>query len=283
MAFKRLQKWFIRKTPEKAEEAGARLGRLVWRLSGKHRQRALENLQRAFPEKSSEEHLALGRGVLEHFGRVMADFVRTPVRTNEEVLATATVDGYENLLSALALGKGVLLISGHVGNWERMGHWLAAKGHAVSAVARDANDPEMNAIILELREATGMQIISRGDAIQPIIEALAKGTLVGITPDQNSEEIFVPFFGHPCGTVKGPAVLARRTGAPLVPVYFMRSGPNKYRFVIRPPLAPEEGYSIIEGYTRAINTSLEGIVREYPDQYLWIHNRWKSAKKRGLV
>lgn len=282
-AFKRLQKWFISKSPERAEEAGAKLGQLVWKLSKKHRLRALDNLERAFPEKTHEEHLEIGVGVLEHFGRVMADFVRAPVRTNQEVLDTVTVEGIEHLERALAKGKGVLLISGHIGNWERMGHWAAARGYPVSVVARDANDPEMNDLVLKLRETAGMKVISRGDAMQPIAERLKKNEMVGIMPDQNSEEIFVPFFGHLCGTVKGPSVIARRYGAALIPVYYMRSGPNKYRLIIEPPLTPEEGYDKVEGLTRAINTSLERMIRQYPDQYLWIHNRWKSAKKRGLV
>jgi Kdo2-lipid IVA lauroyltransferase/acyltransferase len=282
-AFKRLQKWFCAKTAVQAEEAGAKLGRLVWRLSKKHRQRALENLERAFPDQTPEWHNEVGRGVLEHFGRVMADFVRAEVRTNQEVLDTVTVEGYENLEAALAKGKGVLLISGHIGNWERMGHWVSAKGYPVSVVARNANDPEMNEIVLRLRNQAGMDVIPRGDAIEPVRDRLAKNELVGLLPDQNSEEIFVPFFGHPCGTVKGPAVISRRYRAPLIPIYYMRAGPNQYHLIIEPALEPEPGYDQIEGLTRAINTSLERAIRRYPDQYLWIHNRWKSAKKRGLV
>lgn len=282
-AFKRLQRWLSKKTPEGAEEAGARLGRLVWRVSRKHRERALENLGRAFPEKTPEERVRLGKGVLEHFGRVMADFVRAPIRTNEQVLNSCEVAGVENLRNALAEGRGILLISGHFGNWERLAHWLSASGYVTSVVARDANDPEMNAIVLGLRQAAGVSVISRGDAIQPIMEALKRNEIVGILPDQNSEEIFVPFFGVPCGTVKGPAVIARRSGAVIVPAYCLRIGKNRFRVVFEEPLEPEPGFDKVEGLTRAINRSLEDRIRDYPEQYLWIHNRWKSAKRRGLV
>lgn len=282
-AFKRLQRWFQKKTPVQAEEAGAKLGRKVFRLSKKHRERAMENLARAFPEKTEEERFKIAQGVLEHFGRVMADFVRAPGRTNQEVLDTLEIQGQEHFQAAFEKGKGVILVSGHFGNWERMAQALGAIGAKVSVVARDANDPEMNQIIIGLREAGGVKVISRGDSIQPIMEALKANELVGLLPDQNSEEIFVPFFGVPCGTVKGPAVLTRRSGAVCIAAYCVRIGPNRYRMIFEPVLKPEEGFDFVEGLTRTINKSLENAIRQYPDQYLWIHNRWKSAKKRGLV
>lgn len=282
-ALKKLQKWFMKKSPEGAEASGAKLGRLIFRVSKKHRERALENVRRAFPEKSAEEQTNISRQVLEHFGRVMADFVRAPIRTNAEVLGSMTIEGFEHLEKAQANGKGTIVISGHFGNWERMAQALVAKGLTTSVVARDANDPEMNQLVLDLRHAGGVSVISRGDAIKPIVDALKRNEVVGILPDQNSEEIFVPFFDVPCGTVKGPAVISKRTGAPIIPIYCARTGPNRYRFIIQPPLQPEEGFDFVEGMTRAINHSLEGIIREYPDQYLWIHNRWKSAKRRGLA
>lgn len=282
-AFKRLQRWFEKKSPEQAEAAGARLGRMAFRLSKKHRERALENLARAFPEKSEAERQQLAKGVLEHFGRVMADFVRAGKRTNEEVLASMEIEGQEHLLNALATGRGVIFISGHFGNWERLAHALATIGGPISVVARDANDPEMNQIVNGLRESGGVKVISRGDSIRPIMDALKANEMVGILPDQNSEEIFVPFFGVPCGTVKGPAVLTRRSGAVCIAGYCARIGPNRYRVFFEPPLEPEPGYDFIEGLTRRINKSLEDAIRQYPEQYLWIHNRWKSAKRRGLA
>lgn len=272
-----------RKTALQAEASGAKLGRMAFKLSKKHRARALENLTRAFPEKTEAERESIAIGVLEHFGRVMADFLRSHKRTQQEVLESTEVIGREHLTEALSRGRGIILISGHFGNWERMSHWISASGYPVSVVARDANDPQMNDLILELRHANGAKVIARGDAVRPILERLKANELVGILPDQNSGEIFVPFFGHPCGTVKGPGTLARRTGSPVLPVYCLRIGPARYRMVICEPLSPEEGFEPIEGMTRAINRSLEEQIRQFPDQYLWIHNRWKSAKSQGLV
>lgn len=282
-AFVRLQKWLGRKDAAGAERVGERLGRLAYRLSKKHRERALENLARAFPEATQQQRDDWAEGVLVHFGRVMSDFMRAATRSKQEVIDSIEASGIERIDEVLAAGKGVILVTAHFGNWERMANYLALKGYTLSVVARDANDPDMNALVAQLREAAGVEVISRGNAARAVLTKLRKNECVGILPDQNSDEIFVPFFGVPCGTVQGPAVLSQRSGAPILPMYCARIGVGKYRVWVEPPIEAEEGFEPVEGLTRAINASLEAAIRQYPDQYLWIHNRWKSAKARGLV
>lgn len=282
-AFIRLQRWLERKTPEQAERIGERLGRLAYRLSKKHRHLAQENLGRAFPDLSGSERNRLAEGVLIHFGRVMCDFARALKRSKEEVLSTCVFEGMEHLEAAREKGKGIILIGAHFGNWERISQLMVSSGYPTSVVSRDANDPQMNDLVNQLRLASGVGIISRGDAALPTLKRLKKNEAVGLLPDQNSDEIFVPFFGVPCGTVTGPAVISLRSGAPMIPIYCTRIGVNRYRCWVEPPLVPQEGFEPVEGLTRAVNKSLEDAIRQYPDQYLWIHNRWKSAKRRGLV
>lgn len=281
--FVRLQRWLGKKDIAAAERIGERLGKLAYRVSRKHRERALENLARAFPEATIEQRQGWARGVLVHFGRIMADFMRGGSRSREEVLDSVATEGFELLERALADGKGAILVTAHFGNWERMGAYVAARGYKLSVVARDANDPEMNELVNRLRLATGIEVISRGNAARAILTKLKRNECVGILPDQNSDEIFVPFFGIPCGTVQGPAVLATRSGAPIIPTYCVRVGIGQYRLWMEPPLIADEGFEPVEGLTRSLNRSLEQAIRQFPDQYLWIHNRWKSAKARGLV
>lgn len=282
-AFVSLQRWLESKSAAQAERIGERLGRMAFRVSKKHRNRAIENLTRAFPEKDAAEIRILAEGVLVHFGRTMADFMRAGARTKEEVLDSIEVEGLEHMDAARRAGTGGLLIGAHFGNWERLAHATVLLGYPVSVIVRDANDPAMNELVERLRQATGVGLISRGDAAVPTLKRLKRNEFVGLLPDQNSDEIYVPFFGVPCGTVTGPAVLSLRSGAPLLPMYCVRTGPCKYRVWIEPPLEPEPGFEPVEGLTRAINRSLEAAIRQYPEQYLWIHNRWKSAKRRGLV
>jgi KDO2-lipid IV(A) lauroyltransferase len=282
-SFIRLQRWMERKDALQAERIGARLGRLIFKVSKKHRRRALSNLELAMPELSENERMRIAKGVFEHFGMVGTDFMRTRKRTDEEVLQSVTMEGFEHVEHALSLGKGVLVITGHFGNWERMGQYARANGFLMNVVARDADDSTMNRMMFDLRNTAGLNVISRGNAARTMLSLLKENQLVAVLPDQNSSEIFVPFFGKPCGTVQGPGVLHLRTGAPLLPVYCPRVGPAKYRLIIRPPIEPVPGFEGPEGYTRAINESLEEVIREYPEQWLWLHDRWKSARRRGLV
>ena len=222
-------------------------------------------------------------GVFAHFGMSMADFIRAGKRSKEEVLSSITPEGFDSIEQLLKEGKGIIIVTGHFGYWERLAQFIALQGHPFSVIVRDVNDPATNQLVLEMRTAAGVSSISRGNAARAVLTRLRKNELVGILPDQNSGDIFVPFFGKPCGTFVGPAVLGERAGAPLVPVYCYRTGPGKYHAVVKPKLEPEPGYDRIEGLMRAVNQSLEDIVREHPEQYLWMHDRWKSARKEGLL
>jgi KDO2-lipid IV(A) lauroyltransferase len=230
-----------------------------------------------------DERRELARRVFEHFGIVAVDFLRVKVRTPQE-WDEMTHEGMEHLERALALGKGVIAITGHFGNWERLPTFLARRGIAGMVVARDSDDQEMTEFVNEFRAHGGWGVIPRGNSTRPILQALKSNQLVGILPDQNSSETFLPFFGHPCGTVLGPGVLAERSGAPVVPLWCVRVGPGRYHVIVEAPLEPT-GPSGVRGeaMARAINLALEGIIRRYPEQWLWFHNRWKSARQRGLI
>lgn len=283
-AFKRLQAWAIRQSPEKAYRRGLALGRLMFRVSRKHRNIALANLAIAFPERDESERLELSRRVFEHFGQTAIDFMRSSIRTNEEILATTTCEGLENVAAALELGKGVMLITGHLGNWERGAHYMTAKGYKLSVIARDANQSDLNDLVLELRQAAGIEVIARGNAARPVMTKMRKNEMVAILPDQNSWEAFVPFFGKQAGTALGPAVLHRRTGAVLIPLACFVDGPGKLHMVFGEPIVPLEGFEDEDhAIMAAINKTLEDLIRLHPEQYLWFHDRWKSARRKGLL
>ncbi len=283
-ALTRAQRWLVRKSSDQAERIGERLGRLIWRASKKHRRRALANLALAFPKMGAPERERLARKVFEHFGRVTADFLTSPRRSKEDLEASMTVEGLEHLDEALERGKGVVMITGHFGNWERLAAWLSTHGYPVTVVQRDVRDSSLNQMVQSLREGPGTKVIGRGDAARPIIERLRKNELIGILPDQNSDEIFLPFFGRPAGTVLGPGVISERTGAPVVCCWCVWLGPGRYRMIVEPILLPEPGYPTKgEGTMRSIHRSLESIIRQYPEQWLWFHDRWKNARRKGVL
>lgn len=282
-ALKQIQKSFLTPDVGKAERRGEVMGRLIYRLDRKHRERTHANLQLAFPEWDQGRQDRVAKEVFLHWGRMMGDFLRTPLRTNEEILANIEVEGQEHILTAMQHKKGVIACTAHFGNFERFGQWSLATGRPLTVVARDANQSAIQDEVAKLRACTGMETLSRGNSARQILAKLRQNELIGILPDQNSGESYVPFFGKLCGTVLGPAVLGARTGAMLVPSFCVRIGVGKYRVIVRPPLITEGKEKDPAGVMAEFNSVLESVIRDYPEQYLWMHDRWKSARKRGLL
>lgn len=282
-AFVRAQRYFQKKDATQAERIGERLGRIGYRLDRKHRDRTLANLRLAFPDMSEPEREALALGVFQHFGRMATDFLRSPVRTDEEVVANMEPLDLTPYLEAEARGKGVIAVSGHMGNWERFAHYSKAIGKAISVVARDANDTGVQSMVASIRSNAGVDVLSRGNSARAILTKLKNREIVGLLPDQNSGEAFLPFFGKPCGTVLGPGVIHLRTGAPIVCAYCVRVGPGKYKIELSGPFEYTRGEATPEQIMTDLNAELERVIRKYPDQWLWLHDRWKSARKAKLL
>ena len=215
---------------------------------------------------------------------MLGDFFKSEHRLKEELDESIDVSGLEHLESALSLGKGGLMVTGHIGNWERNSAWLSMRGYPLSVVAKELKPPTINALICKIREKTGTKVIYSGSSIGTILERLRKNELIGLLPDQNSDEVFVPFFGKPCGCTLGPGVLSARTGAPVVPCWCIWKGPGRYHLMIEPAIEPVVCGSLKgEGVVRAIHAHLEQKIKEYPEQWFWLHDRWKSARQRDLI
>jgi len=282
-AFGAGQKIFLKQDVGVAERRGEMLGNILFRALKSRRARTISNLTLAFPDWSEEQKANVARKMFRHFGLVIADFMRTPLRTNEELLANMEVVGFENYETAAAAGKGIIACTAHLGNWERFGHWLTATGRSISVVARDANQGDIQARVSKIRDLTGVTVLSRGDSARPILSKLKKKEIIGILCDQNSDESYVPFFGKPCGTVLGPAVLHQRTGAVLLPTYCIRTGRGKYKVIIKEPIDLERTIESADEVMAQLNAVLESVIREYPEQWLWMHDRWKNARKKNLL
>jgi len=282
-AFGAGQRMFLKQDVAVAERRGELFGELAFRVLKSRRRRAISNLELAFPEWSDAKRDEVARKVFRHFGLITADFLRTPLRTNEELLAATEVVGMEHYEKAAAVGKGIIACTAHLGNWERFGHWMIATGGNISVVARDANQGAIQDRVSKIREMTGLTVLSRGDSARPILVKLRRKEIIGLLPDQNSDESFVPFFGKPCGTVLGPAVLHQRTGAPLLPAYCVRTGPGKYKVILLEPIDIDNTNKSAEEIMAEVNAVLESVIREYPEQWLWLHDRWKNARKKNLL
>ena len=280
--FVKYQSRFEKMSPTEAEKAGERLGKIHYALDRKHRFRTFANLEMAMPELG-DKRFEVGREVFRHFGRVAGDFLRTPVRTQEEVLASVTVEGYEHIEEAEARGKGILCVTGHFGNWERYSQWMVAKGKKLSVIARDANQEGLQARVLAIRESVGVEVLSRGNSARHALVRLRRNEMIGILADQNSRDCYAPFFGQPCGTVVGPAVLHQRSGGALLPMYCVWEDYGRYHVVVLPPVDPDNLETDPVKIMADLNLALESMVRKHPQQWLWMHDRWKNARKEGLL
>lgn len=281
-AFNRAERSFRKRNELQAELLGEKLGKLSYKLFKRHSQKGHLSLGVAFPSMSEGERDEMIRNVYIHFGRVAGDFLRSMDRSDQEVLASIEVEGYEIGMKAVDEGKGILAVLPHFGNWERLAHWFKATGGTISVVARDANSGEMNRQILRIRSNAGLHVISRDGGATEVFRRLKNQEIIGILPDQNSNESFLPFFGKPAGTVLTPAKLAIKTGVPMLPVFCPRIGPAKYKLIVKEPV-PIGPNTTPEEVMTYVNAEFEKVIREYPDQYLWLHDRWKSARRRGLL
>ena len=261
---------------------GTCLGALGYRLAKKKRQIAERNLLLAFGgEKTAGECERIVRGVFAHFGRSAVAFLRAPMLSPQALSAQVTIEGGEYLEAARADGKGIIVTTGHIGNWEILGRWLAqVEKTPVTVVAKDPKGAVLAGYLRQMRENAGFAVLSKGESARPLLRVLQRGEAIIILPDQNSGDVFVPFFGVPTGTVAGPASLALHTGAALLPVFCLENPDGSYRVICKPPVVAVptgDREADVKRIMSEFNFILETVIRQNVDQWLWLHNRWKSS------
>lgn len=263
------------------QAVGRTLGTLLYHALGRYRRVALTNLNLVFGSETTElERQHMAKEVFRHFGAVATEFIKLPGLDRADLDKLVTVEGHENLCLAYEPGKGVLLITGHFGNWEAMSRWLTTHDNPLTVVARRANDPKTEELLRGTRQQNGVQIVNRGGSAREILRALKKNEMVGILPDQNDADVFVPFFGIPTGTVDGPAQIHLKTGSPLLFSWCVRTPDNRFHILFEPPVVIEptdDKQADVERVMTVINAHLEAQIRRYPTQWLWLHNRWKAT------
>jgi KDO2-lipid IV(A) lauroyltransferase len=235
----------------------------------------------AYPELSATERDAIARAAYENLGRVgLETTVLSTLPAGRVLELFHEPRGWEHVTQALAAGKGLLLVSGHLSNWELGAGFLAARGVPIEAVARRMNNPLVDGYLTRSRQRLGVTVIFDHDAVKRIPRAVREGKAVGLLADQGVKGLaasYVPFFGRLARTPKGPAVFALRFGIPCVLAVVVRETDGRYRMLFEPVPVTDTGDR--EGDTdrivAAYTAQLERIVRQYPGQYLWHHRRWR--------
>ncbi len=239
---------------------------------------AMRNLELALPELKSEARRRIADGVFRSVARVLVAIARLPDLTRANIGEWIAHDGLEHLREAQSRGKGVLVATGHLGNWELSvnAHTLLC-GDTMNIVVRPLDNPLLDEFVRRRRELFGNRTIGKKDFVRSLLKALEAGENAGMLVDQNNmldQGVFVDFFGVPARTGTSFAKIAAHTGAAVVPGFAVWSEAEKrYRLKFYPAL--EMTGEIVED-TRRVQAAIERAIREYPDQWLWIHRRWKA-------
>ncbi|MFH0792970.1 MAG: lysophospholipid acyltransferase family protein [bacterium] len=268
---------------------GATLGRLVFYLARSERTKVEKNLELAYGNQLSKKaRRDLARKILENAGRGVAELLSLPWWTEKDFRQRIRFVGKENLDEAFSRGKGVLAFSGHFGNWELLGIYLRRiEGYSFGVVARELSNEGLDRLLVSTRQRHGIPVIPRGKTGKALFQHLRKNEGLGMLLDQDTkgESTYVNYFGRPARTQTGPAKLARMTGAPMVPMFIIRNPDLITHTIHVEPSLPwpeaDDTDKVIRELTQAYTSVIERYVRLAPDQWMWMHRRWRNQPKQA--
>ncbi len=256
-------------------------------LLGSLRRVAMKNLHIAFPELGESEHKRLAKGAFKNLGRVLGTMSHFPTATRESLAKTIEFqidpDVYAGYESLKAEGRGVIIVSPHLGNWEVLVYGWSALQESISYLARPLDNPKIEALTVGLRTKFGNRPINKTNSVSPAMKILREGGILGILADVNAhpkEGVFVPFFGIPACTSTGVALLAMRTNAAIIPMCGAWDEEKQHYVgvhgrIVYPSNTGDRHRDVAET-TAQFTAEVEKLIRKFPDQWLWIHKRWKS-------
>jgi len=267
------------------------IAQIVYLLHFRLRQVGMRNLAMAFPEKSLGERRRILRGVFTSLGRQLAELCQFPRYTAQNVDAVVVYDGLENYKRAYARGKGVLFLTAHFGGWELSAFAHSLHGHWLHVVMRPMDNPYLDRLLQSYRTMHGNRVVPKDDFVRGLLAAMRARETVGILMDTNMtppQGVFVDFFGIPACTASGLARIALRTDAAVVPGFTIwDEALGKYRLRFDPAIELVRTGDLeadIIGNTQRFTKVIEEYVRKYPEQWLWVHRRWKTRPEgeKGL-
>ncbi len=271
----------LRRLPRPAREWFASfVGWAVWVLRVR-RSVALENVQHAFPALSPREHQRIARAAFSSMSQAMLESVTSDLLTDAEVERAVSVADWKGLDVLLAAHQPVLIASAHLGSWELFAEVMARRGHVFSAVVRPLSGA-FNEWLVRSRERAGVELILQRGALRNMLKAMRRGRAVVQLIDQalpGPEALWVPFFGRPASTTPAISMAALRSGAPVYVVVAVRHEGQLQMRVEGPVPVPDKPTrrESLEAHTASLTAIMEGFVRQHPEQWLWLHRRWKGA------
>ncbi len=269
-----------------ARSLAAMLARILYALMPKLRKTAEVNLRIAFPDWNEAQRKAVSRGMARNLGWMAAEFARFPRYSKGNIEQIVELDGHENFLEGQGRGKGVLVLTGHIGAWELSSFAHALYGFPLHFMARPIDNRKLDDLVSRYRCLPGNRPILKNESARVMLKILKESGTIGILADQNTmpeEAVFVSFFGKMASTTTGIARLALHTGAAVVPGYAVwDAGIRKYRLRFEPPVellrTGDTERDVFEN-TQRFTKVIEEIIRKYPEQWVWVHGRWNTRPK----
>lgn len=259
------------------------LGWFIYFLHRRLRRVGMRNLELAFPDKSPAQQRRILRGTFTSLGRQLAEVCLFPRYTAENVSQVIVYDGFENYERAHSRGKGVLYLTAHIGAWELSAFAHSLHGHPLKIVMRGLDNPYLDSLIQRYRTMHGNSVVDKDNFVRGLLAAMKAGETVGILMDTNMtppQGVFVDFFGIPACTASGLARIALRTDAAVVPGFTVWDPVlRKYRLRFEPAVKlvrTQDEEADVVANTALFTKVIEDCVRRYPDQWLWVHRRWKT-------
>ena len=262
---------------------GGGLGAVAFVSLPSARRRAAAHLVMAFPSCVKDaDRGRIARRSFANLGRSLFELLMLSCRPHTPIERLCAVEGEECLKAALANGRGVIFLTGHLGNWELMAALVTRRGYPASVVATPLYDYRLDRLVIDVRAAQGVHTISRGSrsSAKHLLSCLRRNAILGMLIDQDTdvEGVFVPFFGRSAHTPAGAAVLALKTGAAVVFGFILREGAYRHRLIIRGPVelirTGDHARDVYEN-TALFTQEIERSIRAYPEHWVWMHNRWK--------
>ncbi len=260
---------------------GNGMGSLLYLMLRPRREIGMANLQRVFGDRYDRRECArIIRSSMQSMAKTMLELLKAGSMSDEEVERFVQVRDGQYLRQAVERGKGVIVITGHFGNWELLAATIGRLGYDLSVIARDANDQHTANIINRAREGAVAEILPR-EGVRTMLRVLREGNILGILPDQHTERggLWLPFMGHLACTAPGPATLAQRTGALVVPGFARRTEDDRLDVYFLPPIeVPDTGdrQEDIRLGTQMVNDALGEQIMAHPEQWIWMHRRWRT-------
>lgn len=278
---RQISKHLARKTPQQLQRIGGRLGLLLGRIVRYRRSEIIATLAGCFPEWPPERAQHAANGMYQHLGLLLLEGIRTDQIAPEQLLQEVETSAFEKALRILDQKRGLLILTAHIGNFEMLGMLAAFKGAPLTVVVKQLKPKWLNNYWVSTRGKFGVKMLPAKHSYRYCREALKQNGILGFILDQNMKRnrgIFVDFFGRPACTSPGLALLSAQTGAPVLPAFIVRLPDGRHHVHALDPLPPPPNTdkTTIRQATQEYTTIIENFIRQYPEQWIWLHRRWRT-------